>query len=1750
MLIKGDVNGVRPTGEIWGWLLDADSPDTSLIVRISIAGYEFEIPADVHRPDIAKGFGGHGNHGFVFVPPPSIPPGQHEIEIIAAADGSVVPRGQFTLNVGERDGRLRARIATFTAERITGWAYDSEDLGQSLVLQMFVDHKPTRDVACDVVRKDVDGQAGTALRVGFHTGLPLEYWDGETHRLTLKESKSGRLIHDGWLRTDKAKFTVKGRTFYGEVAEFGPAGVSGWVTDMDRPLTVELEIDGILVDRQEAAQSVQLDTRRSAGFRFHALPAGIFDDAEHRFAVYVLAGERVALGSKKLKLSRTDAPSLTGEVQPAAEGRLAGWAIEVTAPEQPVELSLVVDGVEVQTVATRPAGEPRGRFEFSLPATATADSWLTSRIEIANLARGLTLALGSRQPVLDSLVARLETDAKGEVVLVLTSGAPIPSGVTAELLEDQTPRHGVELAVEENPFTARGRLGRIDAGKALSRLTHLRIGAHVLALAGAPAGAEVAPPPQGSPGRVPANALPVLSPRVRQRLSDLARGAATPEGDVARPDFAGVWRFAPPAIVEGWAVDLSNPADPLEIELLVDGAPVLRGFASLPTQPREAQFKFELPVGFRFDLSSLNLRKSSLALVEARIVGGGALVPDRPQVVDLASIRVTVGRVGEIDALVSAGKVAEAWLVARSIARGGGRAALHRFLALDFALRTRWHDYEAFLAQWAEGAARAFVAALTESWRLRVIEAQVDGTDLAGRGDLPAVYAPLLAAVAPAQPVAAPAAFDAAGLWTSLAQLPTDDEGGPAPGEVAILVPRAAPDAGERAHLAALAGLGCRVIATAEAPDQEAGALARFVEASAKGCRCFVVLREPRRLPVPALGYWPRLLAAGGAGIGSAVALAPAPADLVSTGNLPRTPDGAVRICADVRSAVEALAGETLPLAAAAWAGPEFPVGVETVPVTASAGPSCIVVHDFAAGAELALPAGARVVALASMAEADGLWSGLLADGVSPATPVVAMTRAYGYPADYVSRCRREFIMAGERSVATSALRYAPASGEFSLSANSAVPTCFLGLRERGCYRLSDLVETARRFDAKEAAGIVMATEHPFRVVGEGDSALALVNDAAARPLLRHFAESVTAREMGFAAHVLENWAGAAEAAGMMQPPVHVDDVALVSALGLGAEASGELARAPDFFTRLQGCARRGHLAAVEAYLRDRLARPAELPALDDEAILGLLECCKAVGLQEVAGRAFGLHVAGLAARSPDLVLPLFEAVAMALPPADITAVLMASAAEVLLQPHDRAVARLVAACGRYASARSMALLVGMIERSPHRGVLDDPEVGSLIGAALAGVDADQLPLEYRNDEDAAVRFTPSLPDRLIAALLAGDAPRFTRLVNMHFAEHRDAGQLLAQLRTYTYEISRLGIPAGAIRYPAGASPERMLALAILFDDRVAIRHFDGAGIDSLESTNDANGIVAASYHRNMRPLERALARWGLDYGVAPLSFAGEDIVGLFENFARQPLPPPAEEEPGRISVIVTVYNPDPVLLAASLDSLARQTYRDIEIILVDDASDEVDPEAIEQLATCDPRIRFLRLPRNSGPYVARNRALEIATGAFVAIHDGDDYAHPQRLEVQARALARSPILKLCTTAHLRIDRLARLQFEHTLELLGDGTMTSMFRREVFEVIGGFAPVRSRGDVEFRERLEAAYGAHAHVQVECPLTYCFATPASLSNAVNRTLPGYLALFRDAFARRVRVPVLGGRRVDEVADGVPIPWPLRAQNLLS
>lgn len=106
------------------------------------------------------------------------------------------------------------------------------------------------------------------------------------------------------------------------------------------------------------------------------------------------------------------------------------------------------------------------------------------------------------------------------------------------------------------------------------------------------------------------------------------------------------------------------------------------------------------------------------------------------------------------------------------------------------------------------------------------------------------------------------------------------------------------------------------------------------------------------------------------------------------------------------------------------------------------------------------------------------------------------------------------------------------------------------------------------------------------------------------------------------------------------------------------------------------------------------------------------------------------------------------------------------------------------------------------------------------------------------------------------------------------------------------------------------------------------------------------------------------------------------------------------------ISVAMANYNGARHLYAA-LKSLETQTFRNWELIFVDDGSKDDSVALASRFAANDPRIRILAQRDNLGPAASRNKAIELARGRWLAIFDSDDLMRPDRLEI-LRERARS----------------------------------------------------------------------------------------------------------------------------------------------
>lgn len=99
------------------------------------------------------------------------------------------------------------------------------------------------------------------------------------------------------------------------------------------------------------------------------------------------------------------------------------------------------------------------------------------------------------------------------------------------------------------------------------------------------------------------------------------------------------------------------------------------------------------------------------------------------------------------------------------------------------------------------------------------------------------------------------------------------------------------------------------------------------------------------------------------------------------------------------------------------------------------------------------------------------------------------------------------------------------------------------------------------------------------------------------------------------------------------------------------------------------------------------------------------------------------------------------------------------------------------------------------------------------------------------------------------------------------------------------------------------------------------------------------------------------------------------------------------------VTVVMANYN-GARFLGAAIKSLQAQTLKSWELLFVDDASQDHSVELAARYAGADPRIQIVCQPTNQGPAAARNRALRMARGHWIAVFDSDDMMRPRRLEI------------------------------------------------------------------------------------------------------------------------------------------------------
>ena len=184
------------------------------------------------------------------------------------------------------------------------------------------------------------------------------------------------------------------------------------------------------------------------------------------------------------------------------------------------------------------------------------------------------------------------------------------------------------------------------------------------------------------------------------------------------------------------------------------------------------------------------------------------------------------------------------------------------------------------------------------------------------------------------------------------------------------------------------------------------------------------------------------------------------------------------------------------------------------------------------------------------------------------------------------------------------------------------------------------------------------------------------------------------------------------------------------------------------------------------------------------------------------------------------------------------------------------------------------------------------------------------------------------------------------------------------------------------------------------------------------------------------------------------------------------------------VSVVIPTHN-RAKLLVRSVESVLRQTFSDLECIVVDDASSDSTPGVVAEIMRKDSRVKYCRHEKNRYAAGARNTGISMASGKFIAFHDDDDEWLPTKLEKQLALFSKLPIDYGCVYCWADgVDGRGNIILQHRPSIRGDGfaktlvknaigcTPSLLIRRDIIEQIGPWNEnLRTEEDNEYIIRL-------------------------------------------------------------------------------
>ncbi|MEI6895138.1 MAG: glycosyltransferase family 2 protein [Colwellia sp.] len=277
-----------------------------------------------------------------------------------------------------------------------------------------------------------------------------------------------------------------------------------------------------------------------------------------------------------------------------------------------------------------------------------------------------------------------------------------------------------------------------------------------------------------------------------------------------------------------------------------------------------------------------------------------------------------------------------------------------------------------------------------------------------------------------------------------------------------------------------------------------------------------------------------------------------------------------------------------------------------------------------------------------------------------------------------------------------------------------------------------------------------------------------------------------------------------------------------------------------------------------------------------------------------------------------------------------------------------------------------------------------------------------------------------------------------------------------------------------------------LAALDIIVGNAGCPKEYFLAELSKIQKLPDSHLLLANYEVKNSGKWLNNVNDWLARYGMSKILLRDHEADTIFNRLdsisgtcASGPL----------VTVFISVFNSQDTIEYA-VESILKQSYKNIELIIVDDCSPDNTREVLSELAKRDSRIKLEFNEENRGTYYNRNYGLKRAKGKYFTVMDADDYALPDRIALQVSELSNNKKLVgvLGKWVRLKPNGMFCCRFTWTSSYMQTAVATLMLEKDkVVNSIGYFDCVRFGADTEYFERLKIVFGANSVKELDLPL---------------------------------------------------------------